>query len=130
MARMNLGAHHPIAFIPTREPAAARVFYEEALGLTLESEDPFALVFRLGPAPGIMLRVVHVGSFTPAPFTILGWETSTLEADVDNLIARNVQFLRYGNLDQDDRGIWTAPGATRIAWFKDPDGNTLSLSQP
>lgn len=126
---MTLAASRPVAFIPTGKPEAARAFYEGTLGLPLESDDTFALVFRLGPAPGVMLRVIRVGAFTPAPFTVCGWESAAIEADVDDLTAGGISFLRYGHLDQDERGIWTAPGGAKVAWFKDPDGNTLSLTQ-
>ena len=126
---MPLTTHQPIGFIPTNQPEAARAFYEQTLGLHLISDDDFALVFRLGPDPGIMLRVVRAGAFTPAPYTIFGWETPDLEAVIDDLTTRGLTFERFGFFEQDDRAIWKAPNGAKIAWFKDPDGNTLSLSQ-
>jgi catechol 2,3-dioxygenase-like lactoylglutathione lyase family enzyme len=121
----NLGAM--IGFIPTRDSDAARAFYETKLGLHLISDDQFALVFQSGEN---IIRVSRVGSFTPAPFTILGWESSNLERDVRNLSARGVKFERYDYMGpQNELGIWTAPNGAQVAWFKDPDGNTLSLSQ-
>ncbi len=127
---MCLTASAPIGFIPTANAEAARAFYEGILGLRFESDDRFALVFRLGPPPGIMLRVIRTGQpFTPAPFTVFGWEVDALEDTIDELVAKGVSFVRYGFFEQDARGIWTAPGGSRIAWFNDPDGNTLSLSQ-
>ena len=125
--RMSLAALQPISFIPTANAEAARRFYEETLGLTFVSDDNFALVFRIGD--GIMLRIIRVGDFTPQPFGIVGWECPDMEATVDTLTARGVTFERFGYFDQDARGIWTAPNGNRVAWFKDPDGNTLSISQ-
>lgn len=126
---MLLGANEPIGFIPTSNAAASRTFYETVLGLHFESDDGFALVFRLGPARGTMLRVVRLEHFTPAPFTIFGWEVHTLETSIDELTKGGVRFLRFAPLEQDERCIWHAPGGAKIAWFADPDGNTLSLSQ-
>jgi len=117
----------PIAFIPTAKPEAARAFYEHTLGLTFVSDDNFALVFRIGPTQ-TMLRVVRTGDFTPAPFTIFGWEVDDIHATVAELSTRGVEFLRFSFFPQDEHGVWTAPDGSQIAWFKDPDGNTLSLS--
>lgn len=126
---MPLSTCHPIGFVPTQDAQRARAFYQDTLGLHFESDDEFALVFRLGPEPGTMLRVVRAGAFTPAPFTILGWQVDPIEAFVDELTQRGVAFLRFSYFEQDERGIWNAPDGARVAWFKDPDGNTLSLSQ-
>lgn len=126
---MSLTRHSPVAFVPTGDAAAARAFYEGTLGLRFEADDSFALVFRIGGDEHLMLRVVRVTDHRPLPFTIFGWESSALEADVDELAARGVTFERFGLPGQDERGIWAAPGGARIAWFKDPDGNVLSLSQ-
>ncbi len=126
---MGLAENSPVAFIPTTKPKAARVFYEKTLGLRFESADEFAIVFRLGPKPGIMLRVTIVPELTPHPFTICGWQVDDIVASVTELAAKGVEFTRYGFLDQDERAIWNAPGGTKVAWFQDPDGNTLSLSQ-
>ena len=125
---MGLAQNSPVGFIPTTKPEAARAFYEKTLGLRFESADEFAIVFRLGPA-GIMLRVTRAPEFTPAPFTIFGWQTDDIVSSVTELAAKGVEFTRYGFMEQDERGIWNAPGGTKVAWFKDPDGNTLSLSQ-
>lgn len=126
---MPLTHNQPIGFIPTANAEAARTFYEHTLGLTFESQDQFALVFRVGPAPGTMLRIVCAGECQPAPFTIFGWEVSDIAATVDELTPKGVTFERFGFFPQDERGIWDSPGGAKIAWFKDPDGNTLSLSQ-
>jgi catechol 2,3-dioxygenase-like lactoylglutathione lyase family enzyme len=132
---MPLTTNAPIAFIPTTNAAAARDFYETALGLNFVSDDDFAMVFRIGPTQtpgeansGIMLRVVRAPAFTPAPFTIFGWEVTDIHATIADLTTRGVEFLRIGYFEQNEAGVWTAPGGTQVAWFKDPDGNTLSLS--
>jgi predicted enzyme related to lactoylglutathione lyase len=115
-----------IAFIPTKDGARARVFYEETLGLRFIEDDSFAIVMD---ANGTMVRIARVGDFTPAPFTILGWQVEDIKDAVAGMTGKGVQFSRYPFLKQDKLGIWTAPGGARIAWFLDPDGNTLSLSQ-
>jgi predicted enzyme related to lactoylglutathione lyase len=80
--------------------------------------------------PGGLIRITDVGSaLRVQPFTIVGWEVEDVAAQVEELAARGVEFVRYPGLDQDDRGVWTAPGGARIAWFRDPEGNTLSLGQ-
>jgi len=124
---MSLGSNSIIAFVPTRDRERARAFFRDTLGLTLTSEDPFALVFD---ANGTMLRVVNIQAYTPAPFTILGWQVTDIAASVKELKSAGVVFLVFDGFGQDDLGIWTAPGGgAKVAWFKDPDGNTLSVSQ-
>ena len=114
-----------VAFVGTRNPQRAKDFYRDTLGLNLVSEDPFALVFDV---KGTMLRVTTVPELTPAKFTVLGWEVSDIVAAVKQLQAAGVVFERY-DFPQDELGIWTAPGGAKVAWFKDPDGNILSVSQ-
>ena len=116
-----------IGFIPTRDGEAARHFYQSVLGLTLLSDDRFALVFRTGS--GTMVRIIRVDDFTPAAFTILGWEVKSIEEYARALAAAGVSPTRYPFLEQDDHGIWKAPSGDKVLWFKDPDGNTLSLSE-
>ena len=115
-----------VAFIPTTDFAKARSFYEGVLGLRVVSEDHFALVFD---ANGTMLRVTKVQNFTPQPFTILGWEVSDIESAATDLTKRGVRLEQYGMPGQDQRGIWNSPSGARIGWFKDPDGNVVSLTQ-
>ena len=116
-----------VGFIPTRDGDAARVFYEKKVGLRFISDDQFAVVFQSGEN---IIRIARTGSFTPAPFTILGWESTDIEQDVREMSARGVKFERYDYMGpQDKLAIWTAPGGAKIAWFKDPDGNTLSIAQ-
>jgi len=122
-----LATANPIAFIPTRDAERARPFYETTLRLPFLSDDGFALNFETGR---ILLRVVRVGDFSPHPFTIFGFDVPDVEAAVADLASRGVQFLHIHGMDQTPSGIWTAPGsAAKVAWFKDPDGNTLSISQ-
>jgi catechol 2,3-dioxygenase-like lactoylglutathione lyase family enzyme len=121
-----LGTSKIIAFVPTTNFERSRAFYESTLGLRLVSLDPFAMVFD---ASGIMLRVVKVSGFSPFPFTVLGWEVSNIEDVARNLASRGISFEVYQGMQQDDLGIWTSPVGSRVAWFKDPDANVLSISQ-
>jgi len=115
-----------ISFVATAKPTEARRFYQEILGLRLVADEPFALVFD---AHGVMLRVSRVHELIPAPYTVLGWKVADISAAVKELEARGVAFERYEGFDQDDLGIWASPSGAKVAWFKDPDGNTLSLTQ-
>jgi catechol 2,3-dioxygenase-like lactoylglutathione lyase family enzyme len=116
-----------MTFIAVREAARAKAFYRDILGLRFVSEDQFAVVFDLN---GIMLRVTPTPEMTPVKYTVLGWEVSDIRAAIDELRRAGVTFERFGDfMKQDELGIWTAPGGTMIAWFKDPDGNLLSLAQ-
>ena len=115
-----------ISFVATRNPAGARKFYEQTLGLAFISEDPFAVVFD---ANGTMLRVQKVPELSPARHTVLGWEVPDIRAEVEALTKKGVRFERFDGLPQDESGIWTSPSGGKIAWFKDPDGNMLSLTQ-
>jgi catechol 2,3-dioxygenase-like lactoylglutathione lyase family enzyme len=120
-----LGSLKIVAFVPTKDPEKARAFYEGVLGLRFVKDDGFALVLD---ANGIMVRVAKA-QFTPAPFTILGWQVTGIEKVVEGLAAKGVTFERFGFFEQDALGIWTAPTGDKVAWFKDPDGNMLSVSQ-
>jgi catechol 2,3-dioxygenase-like lactoylglutathione lyase family enzyme len=120
-----LGAIDIVAFVPTKDMEKARVFYEGVLGLRFVKDDGFALVMD---ANGIMVRVAKA-QFTPAPFTILGWQVPEIEKMVEGLQTKGVKFERFGFFEQDALGIWTAPTGDKVAWFKDPDGNILSVSQ-
>jgi catechol 2,3-dioxygenase-like lactoylglutathione lyase family enzyme len=123
----GLASSNIIGFITIVDVARAKAFYGGTLGLRLIAEQPpFALVFD---ANGIMLRLVMAQAVTPSPGTVLGWEVRDIAAVAGELERAGVQFERYPNMDQDERGIWSAPDGTRVAWFKDPDGNTLSLSE-
>src|SRR5512142_2280315 len=124
-----LGTADVIAFVPTRDPKRARAFYERVLGLALQSEDPFALVFS---ANGVMLRIADVSGmpdFKPAPYTILGWRVDSAESAVAALRAKGVRFQRFPGMKQNRAGIWTSPSGAKVAWFRDPDGNVLSITE-
>src|ERR1700722_13355556 len=120
-----LGSTNIVAFVPVKDAEKARAFYQGVLGLRFVKDDGFAMVFD---ANGIMLRIARA-QFTPAPFTILGWQVQQIEKVVGEMQAKGVQFERFGFFEQDPLGIWTAPTGEKVAWFKDPDGNVLSLSQ-
>jgi catechol 2,3-dioxygenase-like lactoylglutathione lyase family enzyme len=121
-----LNSSDVIAFVATRDADGARAFYEGILGLRLMSDEPFALVFD---ASGTMLRIAKVQELTPARHTVLGWRVADIRATTAALAARGVVFERYDGMAQDDLGVWNAPGGAKVAWFRDPDGNTLSLTQ-
>ncbi len=121
-----LGASSIIGFVPTKDFERVRGFYEKTLGLRFVSNDGFALVFA---SAGNMIRVVKVKDFQPQPFTILGWQVGDIQEKVAALTKRGVVFERYPGMEQGKLGIWNAPGGARVAWFKDPDGNLLSVSQ-
>jgi catechol 2,3-dioxygenase-like lactoylglutathione lyase family enzyme len=121
-----LGAINIVAFVPTRDAEKARSFYEGVLGLRFVKDDGFALVLD---ANGIMIRVAKAPEFKPAQFTILGWQVTGIEKVVAALQEKGVHFERFGFLEQDELGIWTAPSGDKVAWFKDPDGNILSVSE-
>ncbi|MGC2448408.1 MAG: VOC family protein [Candidatus Sulfotelmatobacter sp.] len=121
-----LGSTNIVAFVPIKDAEKARAFYEGLLGLRFVKDDGFALVFE---ANGIMIRAAKMKDFTPAQFTILGWEVSGIENMVRALESKGVHFEIFGFFKQDEFGIWTAPTGDKVAWFKDPDGNVLSVSQ-
>jgi catechol 2,3-dioxygenase-like lactoylglutathione lyase family enzyme len=113
-------------FVATANAERARQFYESTLGLRLVADEFFALVFDVN---GTMLRIQKVEKVTPAPYTVLGWRVKDIVATAGSLAERGVKFERYNGMPQDEQGIWQSPSGAKIAWFKDPDGNTLSLAQ-
>jgi catechol 2,3-dioxygenase-like lactoylglutathione lyase family enzyme len=115
-----------VAFVGAGDLARARAFYEQTLGLTVTEHSAFACVLD---ANGTMLRVTAVPEVARAGYTVLGWRVDDIAATVRELTARGVMFLRYASMGQDDSGVWTTPGGDQVAWFADPDGNVLSLSQ-
>jgi len=122
-----LGSQELMAFAATRDPETAKAFYRDKLGLKFLYDDGFAVVFD---ANGTTLRIQKVKEVAGAQYTVLGWEVSDIAAKVAELAKAGVKFENFGLPDQDQSGIWTAPGGVaKVAWFKDPDGNTLSLSQ-
>jgi catechol 2,3-dioxygenase-like lactoylglutathione lyase family enzyme len=123
-----LGGSKLVAFAPTTDPEKARAFYEGVLGLRLVADEkPFALVFD---ANRTMLRVTTVPELKPDTFTVLGWDVADIEGTVDRLTSAGIVFNRYkGVNDGDSRGIWNSPSGARVAWFTDPDGNVLSVTE-
>lgn len=123
----GLGRAALVGFVPTLDKAAARAFYEDVLGLRLVVDTPFALVFD---ANGTTVRVTPVPALTPHPFTTLGWEVTDMTSSVRGLASRGVVFERFENMgiEQDADAIWHTPDGATVAWFKDPDGNLLSVS--
>ena len=121
-----LASSKVIGFVPTKDPSSARAFYEGKLGCRFVSDDPFALVLRAGET---MIRIAKAQDFTPAPYTVLGWEVRDIAAVVRWLQGRGVALEKYPFVQDQELGIWTAPGGNKVAWFKDPDGNVLSVSQ-
>ena len=115
-----------IAFIATARPEQAKTFYGEVLGLRLLEENRFALVFD---ANGTMLRIQKVEMVPKVGYTALGWQVGDMQDVMDMLLNRGILFERYTGLSQDEQGVWTTPDGSKIAWFADPDGNILSLTE-
>ncbi len=114
-----------VAFVPTTDLERSHAFYGGVLGLRRVESSPFANAYDAG---GTALRITRVEQFEPDPFTVLGWQVDDLAATVADLRAAGIEPTRYPSVDQDADGAWTAPSGTRVAWFADPDGNTLSIS--
>ena len=121
-----LGDSALIAFVATTDLARARSFYEGVLGLRCTEENPIACVFDAG---GTMLRVTAVPELKPAGYTVAGWRVDNIADAVNALAEGGVEFQRFEGMGQDELGVWTTPGGDKVAWFRDPDGNTLSLTQ-
>jgi catechol 2,3-dioxygenase-like lactoylglutathione lyase family enzyme len=121
-----LGNAKLVAFVAARDIARATAFYRDTIGLKLVEETPFATVFD---ANGTMLRVTPVPNLQVAPYTVLGWDVADIKSTAKKLAIAGVPFSRYQGMQQDEDGIWTSPSGARVAWFQDPDGNTLSLTQ-
>jgi catechol 2,3-dioxygenase-like lactoylglutathione lyase family enzyme len=115
-----------VTFLMTQKPDEAVAFYLDKLGLSFVRDDGFALVFDMN---GVMLRIAKTQGFTPAQNTVLGWEASDIGSAMEKLKQKGVTFERYPNMGQDAHGVCTFPNGDKVAWFKDPDGNVLSVSQ-
>ena len=120
----RLSSADVVAFVATTDKGRAREFYEGVLGFRVVHDDDFACVVD---ANGTSLRITAVEERAGAEYTVLGWSVGDLEATIDELVDRGVVFLHYDGIEQDERGVWVTPVGVRVAWFKDPDGNTLSL---
>ena len=116
-----------VCFIATSDAERARGFYEGKLGLALVQDNGYALIFD---ARGTQLRVQRVQTVAPHPYTALGWQVDDLAATARALTVGGVAMARFPGLPQDADGIWDTPDGSRVAWFHDPDGNTLSIHQP
>jgi catechol 2,3-dioxygenase-like lactoylglutathione lyase family enzyme len=122
-----LGSAPLVAFVPSADLDRSESFYGGVLGLNLVESSGFANVYD---ANGTMLRVTRVDGPVAAPYTVLGWTVPDIAAAARELASKGIWLKRFQGMEQDDAGIWTAPGGSRIAWFEDPDGNILSLQQP
>ena len=116
----------PILFLATANAQRARAFYERVLGLAFVADEPSALVFRTGDS---MLRIQKVERVHKLPYTALGWAVRDIRATVHRFREAGVGFQRYAGLDQDEDSLWRSPSGALVAWFRDPDGNILSLTQ-
>ena len=114
------------AFVPTTKPDKAKSFYKDILGLKLLYEDNYAIEFD---ANGTSLRIIIVPELTPQGFTVLGWNVDDIASTIKSLNEKKVFCEKYEFMKQDDLGIWTSPSGAKVAWFKDPDGNVLSLTE-
>lgn len=117
---------NPIVFLATANAERSRKFYENVLGLEFVADEPPSLVFKVGDR---MLRIQKVERVVAAPYTAFGWAVSDIRQTVRDLFSAGISFQRYDGMDQDDDGIWQAPSGALIAWFQDPDGHVLSLTQ-
>lgn len=121
-----LGSSDLVVLVGVADLAQARAFYCGVLGLAAVAEDSHAVTVD---AHGTLLRLTGVGTPTPAPYSVLAWRVDDIESAVDELAGRGVVFARYDGVEQDGRGVWSAPDGSKVAWFLDPDGNNLSLVQ-
>ena len=115
-----------VGFLFTTDYDKARDFFEKKLGFEFVSQDQFALVVKAGEHN---IRISKASKFTPQQGTVLGWEVSDIVAVVKWLASRGVQTEKYPFVPDKELGIWNAPGGAKVAWFKDPDGNVLSVGQ-
>ncbi len=125
--KMLLESYDPVAFVLTTDAARAKTFYGETLGLKFASQDDHAVVFDV---KGVTLRITIMPGHTPAQHTVFGWNVPDISTVAPELVRAGLTFERYSFLEQDESGIWTSPDSkAKVAWFKDPDGNILSISQ-
>jgi catechol 2,3-dioxygenase-like lactoylglutathione lyase family enzyme len=128
VTKSTLGQADLVAFAASADLERARTFYEGALGLPLLHQDGYACLFSAS-AKGTKLRVTLVQQVAVAPYTVLGWEVADIESIVKDLVLTGVVFEQFEGIEQDELGIWTSPDGSRVAWFKDPDRNILSVAQ-
>lgn len=123
---MPLRSLDAISFLATSDAAKSKAFFEQLLGLQLLEETDFAIVFQLGNGS---LRIQKVQQVSPSPYTAMGWQVKDIGKLVGELADKGIEFERHEGLPQSDSGVWASPSGAKIAWFKDPDGNILSLTQ-
>ena len=123
---MSIKTSKPTVFLATADPEKSLVFYRDQLGLEFVEDSEYALVFNLS---GADLRISKVPEHTPLGFTVLDWQVADMDAVLGDLSAAKVQLEEYDFVTLDERKVWTTEDGTQIAWFKDPDGNVLSVSQ-
>ncbi len=116
----------PIAFLTTNDAASSRTFYQDVLGLEFVADEPFAVVFRVG---GVLLRIQKVQDMALSVGTVFGFDVDDIRSAVGELQGKAVAFERFERMEQDDLGVWHSPGGAKVAWFRDPVGNLLSLTQ-
>lgn len=121
-----LASKNLMGFVVTKDYDAARGFYEGKLGFEFLSLDQYAMVMKAGKS---MIRIVRLRDFRAAQYTVLGWELENIEETVRWLTERGVVFEKYPFVQDRELGVWTAPNGDKVAWFKDPEGNVLSVSQ-
>ena len=122
----RLSTSNIIAFVPSTNLHKSKLFYEDKLGLTLKSFDDIALEFKIDK---VVLRVTKVSEFNPADYTIFGWEIDDIDATIKELLLQKIEFKKFDNFKQTDLGVCTFPDGGKVAWFNDPDGNTLSITE-
>ena len=121
-----LGSSELVAFVATADRIHAKRFYGGVLGLVMESDSPFAVVYK---TPSATLRVTIVEKVVAAPYTVAGWTVDDIATTMEQLADKGVEFARFEGVEQDEKGVWRSPTGAQVAWFKDPDGNLLSITQ-
>jgi len=123
---MNLSQSKIVSFIPSTNLELAASFYTNKLNLKLISSDDYALEYFVNNAT---LRINKVVDLVKVNYTVLGWEVKNIKSTVDELRKNGIKFIFYEGMSQNENGICSFPDGGKVAWFKDPDDNTLSISQ-
>lgn len=116
----------PVAFVYTSDVERSIAWYRDVLGAAVREHDDYGAYLTGGAG---LLRITALPALTPSEHPVVGWEVTDLAAWADALESHGVRFTSYDGMGQDERGIWTGPDGSRLAWFADPDGNVLMLSQ-
>lgn len=123
----GLASAKAITFILTRDREASKAWYANVLGLPVVGDDGFASVLDLN---GTVLRITQIDGYQASAHPALGWQVPDIAATIRTLVSRGVTMTIYEGFGQDALGVWTSPdGKAKVAWFNDPDGNVLSLTQ-